>query len=1114
MQPRPGSREVLGGRHLDMAKVGITPGTAQTMAPEPFTMLHKRMNAAEEQTKSLLKDLAKLGVNTQNFHHFSSSPGAPSESYNAIPAIHSMETFADHSDTGLKNDESLVNRLCHMESIIQTLKLNIFRLHTEKELNPRHSDQLQAQLAAMQEEHTREMKAAQMEVMRLRQKLCEECEEKAMVQDENERLSEALEIASATKLDAAVTAEELRATKSRMGRRIHELQELLSQETSLRKSLEESQAGMLQRVQDLEKAVEAERTEVQVLRQDNRTLRSDAQDLQDKQQQQELRIQQVEQESTHLKSELDARDGIIAQLHAEAKDAESRLKTELSEKMQITRDLMTMKEKFEHVQAQNDQLEQQCSEMSACLRTLTMENAKLVSEHQATLKAEQEKMAKKLHEQDLLLDAARLNITAELKSAQSERNKLERELSSLQAEHSQCVEKQTLADEKMAMRKTLMESTIGHLREDLEATMKERDALLKEKDSILQENTKTLNEIAEDRDKLETELIECKIDLKIMQTTLQSQKESNRSLMEELASLELQQYAQQHVEQALLELTDSRNKLAYEKGRLQARVHQLEDELESLGDAWSENTQLRKINTALEAKYSQVSAECNSGKICTQRLDAQLKQAQSVLERQEQDFELAIKSRDEAMRECQKLKSQMEATEDRERQKISSLQRQLSDVKEDKLKISSTLENVLTSHNLLQQTVEKVQIELGSKDSDIAGLKKERSLNHHRIQLLENELAESLSKLQLMDTQQRTQVEPLRKAYDVSREDNKKLALNLEKSLQTNSDLQSKLNRIQDELDSKDIEFQQLQTCREQEIEEAKVETKLSMERLDALKKQLYKEQESAKKRAQRDNLELKKALEDITSKSADLSSANRLLIQKVTEMEKVLADQRTKLKRQKTQLTRYKDAKTISTEEAERQKQTESELKQMELLNKQYQKENQEQALKIQEFLAEMNALQGQIKELATCHQDEVQLKEYHEGLLQDERKQRHHLERKCQNLEDTVKKLKKFKEAAEKTLKDASVESEQISLNLEEAHRWFTTKFDSLKLEMMQTKHRCTPSCSEETLRETEAAREENKDFLSILCQELKDAVDERPTKLQNYSSPIHSEAEQGHV
>lgn len=43
--------------------------------------------------------------------------------------------------------------------------------------------------------------------------------------------------------------------------------------------------------------------------------------------------------------------------------------------------------------------------------------------------------------------------------------------------------------------------------------------------------------------------------------------------------------------------------------------------------------------------------------------------AQTVFEHKEDDFALAVKSRDEALRECQKIKGQMEAMEERERHK-------------------------------------------------------------------------------------------------------------------------------------------------------------------------------------------------------------------------------------------------------------------------------------------------------------------------------------------------------------------------------------------------------------------------------------------------------------
>lgn len=58
------------------------------------------------------------------------------------------------------------------------------------------------------------------------------------------------------------------------------------------------------------------------------------------------------------------------------------------------------------------------------------------------------------------------------------------------------------------------------------------------------------------------------------------------------------------------------------------------------------------------------------------------------------------------------------------------------------------------------------------------------------------------------------QVEPLQKALDVAREDNRKLAMSLEQALQTNNHLQAKLDHIQDRLECKELERQDLETCK------------------------------------------------------------------------------------------------------------------------------------------------------------------------------------------------------------------------------------------------------------------------------------------------------------
>ncbi|XP_025065730.1 coiled-coil domain-containing protein 150 isoform X2 [Alligator sinensis] len=540
-----------------------------------------------------------------------------------------------------------------------------------------------------------------------------------------------------------------------------------------------------------------------------------------------------------------------------------------------------------------------------------------------------------------------------------------------------------------------------------------------------------------------------KLEMGAMRSTLQTLEEENMRLMGRLAALEHQQHAQQHVEQILAELTDSKNKLAYDKGKLQTKVQELEKELQSLADAHLENSQLRKLNTALETKYTQVNTELNSVRINMQRIEAQLKQAQTVFEHKEDDFALAVKSRDEALRECQKIKGQMEAMEERERHKVANLQHQLNEAKEANDKVTTILENVLVSHSKMQAALEKVQTELGCKDSEITSLRKDRTQSQQKIQRLEAELEQCQAKLVFIETQHNNQVGPLRKALEVARVDNKKLALSLEQTLQTNSTLQSKLTQTQGELDGKEIEHQKLIICRQQLIEEAKTGEKLYSERLESLRKQFQTEREATKKAAHRESIELKKALVEASSKSAEVSRMNKELRQKVTELEKSLDNYREKLKSQKAQIRHLLASKANNAQNTERIKEIESELRQMEVIKQQYQKKNYEQSQSIQKFMTELTGLQSEMQMLAN-NQYEVETQNRQlETQLELERKLRQQLEDQCQSLEETVKHLKKCKEETEKKLKEASVESEQITANLEEAHRWFKFKFDRLQLE-----------------------------------------------------------------
>ncbi|XP_065736748.1 coiled-coil domain-containing protein 150-like [Phocoena phocoena] len=361
----------------------------------------------------------------------------------------------------------------------------------------------------------------------------------------------------------------------------------------------------------------------------------------------------------------------------------------------------------------------------------------------------------------------------------------------------------------------------------------------------------------------------------------------------------------------------------------------------------------------------------------------------SILEKNEGELSRVVKVRAAALKETQMLKGDLEALEDRGNKKVGNFHRQLAEAKEDNCKVTIMLENVLASHSKMQGALEKVQTELGQRDSEIAGLKKERALNQQRVQKLEAEVDQWQARILVVEAQHNSEMEPLQKALDVAREDNRKLAMSLEQALQTNNHLQTKLDHVQEKLESKELERQTLETFKEQMSEESKIEAELHAERIDALRKQFQIERETAKKAAQRE----------------------------VTE-------------------------------------QIETELRQMEIIKDQYQKKNYEQSLSIQKFVSEMTNLQKEMQLLAKSQYDLSARNKQQELRLEAEWRRRRELEHRCQELEETIRHLKKCKEATENKLKEASVESEQITANLEEAQRWFNCRLDGLQLEL--TKNR----------------------------------------------------------
>ncbi|XP_020930572.1 coiled-coil domain-containing protein 150 isoform X5 [Sus scrofa] len=979
----------------------ISPTHINATASETFTVLQQRMRIVEEQTSSLRDDLIMLDFGEKRGQLETPECLEQPVSQSIISPIQKEIICSGKTDILWKNCEFLVNRMCRLESLIQSLKMNIFRLQTEKELNPQKTAFLKDRLNTIQEEHSRDLKLLQLEVMNLRQQLRDVKEEEDKAQDEVQRLTVTLERASETKKNAAIIEEELKITKRKMNLKIQEVQILQQNCIALRNSIQTTQELLAQ----------------------------------EQQQKGEL-----ETATSQLKSDLVSRDDLISKLVEENKNLQMSFSKEHEENAYLRSEIMSLHEASEKAQALNEQLTRNCSELNSMLQTVRMENTRIIANHQAILQEEQKMMTKTFQEQNLLLDAAHASITSELQTVQNEKTQLQVHLDHLILEHNQCTQKAQDAEKRTAVQKELLESTIVRLRDELEASMQEKNSLLEEKERLQSKVNKAEKEVAQEKSNLEEELAKNKVDINALTHNLQTLEEKNKQLADQMASLELEQatsdyhwLARQQVENVLGKITESKNKLAYEKGKLQIKVKQLEEQLHSFTETSSQNDHLRKLNKALEGKYAQV---------------------KSILEKNEEELSRAVKGRDAALKESQKLKGDLEALEDRENKKVGNFQRQLAEAKEDNCKVTIMLENVLASHSKMQGALEKVQIELGRRDSEIAGLKKERALNQQRVQKLEAEVDQWQARMLVVDAQHNSEMEPLQKALDIAREDNRKLAMSLEQALQTNNHLQTKLDHVQEKLENKEQELQNLETFKERMNEESKMEAELHAERIEALRKQFQTERETAKKAAQREMTELKKALDEANFRSVEVSRTNRELRQKLTELEKMLNSSKEKIKNQKAQIKLHLSAKANNVQNMERMKQIETELRQMELIKDQYQKKNYEQSLSIQKFVSEMTNLQKEMQLLAKSQYDTSARNKQQELRLELERKVRQELEHRCQELEETVRHLKKCKEATENKLKEASVESEQITANLEEAHRWFKCRFDGLQLEL--TKNR----------------------------------------------------------
>lgn len=118
-----------------MSSSATLPLSAGATAPDALSLLHQRLMLAEEEAEALIQDMGALGVSRDQILGSAERMGA---TQGPVSPLKMRRVLGDEGRLWHQCD-SLMSRVCRMESLLQALKLTIFRLETERELDPSHS---------------------------------------------------------------------------------------------------------------------------------------------------------------------------------------------------------------------------------------------------------------------------------------------------------------------------------------------------------------------------------------------------------------------------------------------------------------------------------------------------------------------------------------------------------------------------------------------------------------------------------------------------------------------------------------------------------------------------------------------------------------------------------------------------------------------------------------------------------------------------------------------------------------------------------------------------------------------------------------------------------------
>lgn len=1066
-----------------MSRRAISPTLDAGSSPQyTFEVMQRRLEMAEEETKKLVEQLAEYGFNRDREDIAESTKTGLIE---PVKPFKATGTVSPQMEILQRNYEQMVARVCRAESTIQSLKLAMCSLEAEKNLAA--VDKEPDEVTLPKDTYENEIKKLKKDVQRYKKELeiCEKGRNEA--QDMVKRLASELDKSSQNSEKNTLKMEELKLTKQKLTKKMNELKEELVREKDLRASLEESHTSLLQRVSDMERIVESERGDVHTLAQDCRALRKEA-----------VSAREECEKAQRLKGQLEA---LVIQLQEDAVNSDSQLATLTSERKTLDTDITRLdkenkelRQQFELLRKNHEDLKGEHENIMSehhratnALRTTTADNKILISQHQGALQREREQWNVRIAEQERMLEKARSEMAQEVAREKEKQQLLENEKFVLKEDINK-LQRQLLDEKsKTQQQKQDFDTEVLNLRAKIDAMTTEREQLSKESDQIMNEVNQAVSDFSNERDKVVGELRHAQEEIQGLEESKKSLAEENQRLLERICALEDKQASHSQIEDAMKSMMESKNRLAFEKGGLQSKVEHLEQELKSMNSVKMETEQLRKINNNLQNQQSKNLAELQACKATVKKLEAQVRECQSLNSQKDTDMRSMMHSREEALGSVEKLVKHTQTLEKKYTDKIEALQRSLSDSRENSSRLSSTIESLMKSHSELQEAMESLQTDMGQKESELNILRRDKISSQQLIKQLQYENDALQSKVISIEQTELQELRPLREALSSAQTDRETMTEQLERLLSANRELQDNMEVLQTELGRKQVAYDNLLEEREHEIRQTRQEKAAELEeRLEDVMRQGQKELQETKTKHKRELAKVKKDVEDSNSLKNKLKETNKALEDKVKDLEEKLSKNKAKVKSQKVQLEQlHKAHKAKEMDEDGVKSKTEhfkKELNNLERVKNEYMRKNSEQAKTIGEFVSKFTDLQTELETLIQAQRDKEEELEREKGLRKE-------LEQRLKKLQAREKDLESSRKDTERKLAAANFETQQVSENLREAQEWFKTKFGNLQAELVRS--RKIQDALEKQSKESFKKREEEKRKVNEATEKAKELM-----------------------